>query len=328
MCCSSASARWESPTSSIPIDPTLRRRASGGSSNLLAKSANQTRPVTESSTLDPLLFPAVDIALARRLERAEAMANAASVDSRRDCQPSIGAEWTEVAGVYAMFDGPASPMTQTFGLGLFAPFLAAEFDRIEEFFESRGASSFHEVSSFAAPETLSLLSARGYSPIEASTVLVRPTSATSFADGGGGEIRVRTIESSELALWSRVSADGWRSDSPEIRAFLEDFGGVAARARGVTCFIAERSGEPIATAALNVQNGVALLAGAATIPSARRQGAQRELVRSRLAFAAAQGIALAMVVTQPGSASQRNAERQGFRPVYTRAKWQRPNAAR
>jgi hypothetical protein len=30
-----------------------------------------------------------------------------------------------------------------------------------------------------------------------------------------------------------------------------------------------------------------------------------------------------MVVTLPGTASQRNAERQGFRPVYTRAKWQR-----
>ncbi|HEY7185656.1 MAG TPA: hypothetical protein VH436_03865, partial [Vicinamibacterales bacterium] len=59
------------------------------------------------------------------------------------------------------------------------------------------------------------------------------------------------------------------------------------------------------------------------IPAARRQGAQRELLRARLAFAAAGGIELAMVVTQPGSASQRTAERQGFRPVYTRVKWQR-----
>jgi N-acetylglutamate synthase-like GNAT family acetyltransferase len=280
--------------------------------------------MTESSTLDPMLFPAVDIALAQRLERAEGMANAASVDSRHECQPKVGAEWTEVAGVYAMFDGPASPMTQTFGLGLFEPFLSTEFDQVEEFFERRGASTFHEVSSFAAPETLALLSARGYSPIEASSVLVRPTSATSWAEAN--EVAVRTIEASEVTNWSRVAADAWGSEAPELRAFIEEIGGVVARARGVTCFIAERDGQPIATAALNVQNGVALLAGAATIPSARRQGAQRELLRSRLAFAAAQGIALAMVVTQPGSASQRNAERQGFRPVYTRAKWQRPNA--
>lgn len=250
------------------------------------------------------------------------MANAACVDSRRECQPQVGAEWTEVGGVYAMFDGPASPITQTFGLGLFEPFLAAEFDRIEEFFEQRGAPTFHEVCSFVAPETFSLLGARGYSPIEASTVLIRPLSATSPAEAGG--ITVRSIDAAETALWSRVAADGWSSESPEIRPFLEEIGVVVARARGVTCFIAEREGEPIATAALNVHNGVALLAGAATIPSARRLGAQRELLRARLAFAAARGIELAMVVTQPGSASQRNAERQGFRPVYTRAKWQRP----
>jgi hypothetical protein len=47
------------------------------------------------------------------------------------------------------------------------------------------------------------------------------------------------------------------------------------------------------------------------------------LLRHRLAFAAHRGIELAMVVAQPGSASQRNAERQGFRPAYTRVKWRR-----
>jgi N-acetylglutamate synthase-like GNAT family acetyltransferase len=91
----------------------------------------------------------------------------------------------------------------------------------------------------------------------------------------------------------------------------------------MTCFVAERDGEVIAAGALNVANGIALLAGAATIPSARKQGAQRALLHARLRFAVERGVDLAMVVTQPGSASQRNAERQGFRPVYTRAKWQR-----
>jgi GNAT superfamily N-acetyltransferase len=314
------------------------------------------------------------------------MANAAMVDSRRELQPEIGAEWIEVAGVYAMFDGPASPLTQTFGIGLFEPFLVREFERVEEFFGSHGAPTFHEVSSFVAPDTLNLLSARGYSPIEASTVLVRLISATSLsktgstletgaidvgalqkasatpqadalsnahamsemseipeagaipgadvmANGGAisktgtisetGTISVRPIDAAEAAMWSRVAAHAWGSESSELGSFMETMGVVLARARGVTCFVAERNGEPIATAALNVCHGVALLGGAATIPTARKQGAQRELLRARLAFAAARGIDLAMVVTSPGGASQRNAERQGFRPVYTRAKWQR-----
>jgi hypothetical protein len=33
------------------------------------------------------------------------------------------------------------------------------------------------------------------------------------------------------------------------------------------------------------------------------------------------GCDLAMMVAQPGSASQRNAERKGFRIAYTRTKW-------
>lgn len=250
------------------------------------------------------------------------MANAATVDARRVVQPEVGAEWIELAGLYAMFDGPDSPLTQTFGLGLFEPFHAAEFGRVEAFFTERGAATAHEVCAFAAPETIGLLGARGYAPIEASTVLVRPTAVA--GTGESGPIFVRTIEADETDLWSRVSADAWCSELPELRPFIERLGAVLAHTRDVTLFVAERDGEPVATAALNVCNGVALLAGAATIPSARRGGAQRELLRARLELAAARGIHLAMIVAQPGSASQRNAERQGFRPMYTRAKWQRP----
>jgi hypothetical protein len=271
-------------------------------------------------------FPTVDRALARRLERAEAMANAASVDARRALQPEVGAQWIEVAGVYAMFDGPDSPLTQTFGLGLFESFLAPELDRVEAFFAERGAPTSHEVSSFAASETLGLLGARGYAPIEASTVLVRPTSATPD-DAGSRGITVRAIDETEAPLWCRIAGQGWGGESPELGAFVESIGAVMARARGVTCFLAELDREPVAAGALSITNGIALLTGAATIPAARRRGAQLALLHARLAFAAERGIGLAMVVTQPGSASQRNAVRRGFRPAYTRAKWQRAAGA-
>lgn len=92
-----------------------------------------------------------------------------------------------------------------------------------------------------------------------------------------------------------------------------------AHARNAHCFLAHLDGEPIAAAAVHRSGDVALLAGASTIPSARRRGAQQALLQARLAFAAARGIDLAMVVTQPASPSQRNAERQGFRPVCGRA---------
>jgi GNAT superfamily N-acetyltransferase len=285
-------------------------------------------------------YPTADLDLARRLERAEGMANAAFVEARRALQPDTGATWTEIAGVYAMFDSVSSPVTQTFGLGIFDPFRETEFAEIEAFFESRGATTAHEVCSFAASETLSLLSARAYSPIESSVVLVRPTTLPAQASNtrivvrSVGPVPMHHVQSSQLsasdwngvnendaALYSRIAVQGWSAEAPELVPFIEEMGSITTRARGTHCFLGELDGRPIAAAALTVHNGVALLAGACTIPEARRQGAQLALLNARLTFAAKLGVDLAMVVTAPGSASHRNAERQGFRPVYTRAKW-------
>jgi hypothetical protein len=76
---------------------------------------------------------------------------------------------------------------------------------------------------------------------------------------------------------------------------------------------------------MSICEGVALLAGASTVPEARKQGAQLALLDSRLSYAAENGCDLAMMCTLPGTASQRNAERQGFRIAYTRIKWQLVN---
>jgi hypothetical protein len=63
-------------------------------------------------------YPFADLALARRLERAEAKSNARFVELRAGLDPGRGACWIEVCGTYAMYDGPSSPVTQTFGLGI------------------------------------------------------------------------------------------------------------------------------------------------------------------------------------------------------------------
>jgi GNAT superfamily N-acetyltransferase len=70
-----------------------------------------------------------------------------------------------------------------------------------------------------------------------------------------------------------------------------------------------------------LSGGVALLAGASTVPEGRGKGAQHALLEARLRFAREHGCDLAVINTAPGSASQRNAERHGFRIAYTRIKW-------
>ena len=98
-------------------------------------------------------------------------------------------------------------------------------------------------------------------------------------------------------------------------------------APGSVLLIARSEGRIIGTATLNIHDGVALLAGASTLPEFRRRGAQSLLLRARLSYAHAAGCDIAMMAALPGSTSQMNAERQGFRIAYTRTKWQRANSA-
>ena len=220
-----------------------------------------------------------------------------------------------------MFDGVGSPLTQTFGLGL-EPMEDTALATIEAFFSTRGASTSHEVASSASDDVVRQLPARGYRAIEYSTVWSRATTALEVRPPSS--IVARRVEADEFEMWARVSAQGWSDAGAEMSALIEQFGRIMTQARGVACFVAELDAQPIATAALNLRADVALLAGASTVPSARGRGAQRALLDARLAYAAAQGIDLAMMVTQPEGASQRNAVRAGFQSLYGRTKWERP----
>src|ERR1700694_4540944 len=95
-----------------------------------------------------------DLALSRRLERAEGHACVQFAKARRRLFPDSGADWMECAGAYAVFDRIDSPVTQSFGLGIFEGLSAASLDVIERFFLDRGAQVNHEVSPLAGGAAL------------------------------------------------------------------------------------------------------------------------------------------------------------------------------
>ena len=104
--------------------------------------------------------------------------------------------------------------------------------------------------------------------------------------------------------------------------FMFEFGQISAKCAGGLPFLAQIERQPIAAGMLFIYDGVALLAGASTVPEGRRNGAQLALLDARLRYAAEQGCTLAMMGAAPGSQSQRNAEKNNFRIAYTRTKWQ------
>ena len=258
--------------------------------------------------------------LARRLERAEGHACAQFAEARRQLRPDSGAEWIECAGAFAVFDGVDSPITQSFGLGIFDELTPESLDIVESFFFDRGAHADHEVSPLAGVAALDLLCSRQYRPIEISSVLYRPVEVTDAAERS--DVAVRVVHREERDLWSDVSARGWAHDRPDVIDFLLDMAEISFAREDTVHFVAEAG----AAAALCIHEGVALFAGAATVPEMRRRGFQRALLQARMRYAFDHGCDLAMMVAEAGSNSQRNAEREGFRIAYTRAKWRLPRS--
>ncbi|MGE0042174.1 MAG: GNAT family N-acetyltransferase, partial [Vicinamibacterales bacterium] len=247
--------------------------------------------------------------------------NARFVEARARVDPSAAAAWIEVAGAYAMFDGVDSPLTQTFGLGLFGDTGDRELARLEAFFDGRGAAVHHEVSPLAGVELAARLARRGYVPEEFTTVLCRPLGGSPDGDTTpAGGVAVEPLPDGQAGLFGDVAARGW-AEFPEVAPFVADLSAVFAHHAAARCYLAVVDGVPAGTGVLTMHEGVAVLAGASTVPEARCRGAQRALLAARLADAAAAGCDLAMIATAPGSASQRNAERRGFRIAYTSAKW-------
>lgn len=264
-----------------------------------------------------------DLSLARSTERTEGSINASFVEARARLYPELSACAAEFDGTQALFDGPGSPMTQTFGLGLFEPLDETTLDRVERFFFERGADVYHEVSPLAGAAAFGLLGARGYRVVELTSVLVQSLAGERAEPTLPAGLRVRPAAETDADLWIQTSVTGW-GERKELSDHIRNIAQVAFRNARVTSFFVERDGRPIATGALGIHEKTALLAGASTIPEERGKGAQRALLEARLLEARRRGCEVAVMGAEPGSTSQRNAQRNGFQIAYTRVKWHRP----
>ncbi len=263
-----------------------------------------------------------DKELSQKLERTEGRSNADFVDTRARLDPACGAERVEVGGAYAMFDGAESPLTQTFGLGIFEDATSEHLDEIEAFFRKHQAPVFHEVSPMTDPSLMEMLSERGYRPTELTSVMYRELGVQSIdIKPRDPSLSTRIAHPDEVDLWAKTCADGWASVHEGLAEFMFNFGRIGAQCSGSFPYLAELDGKAISTGSLFIYDETCLLAGASTIPDGRKRGAQTALLEDRLRFATDKGCTLAVMGAAPGSQSQRNAQKNGFNIAYTRTKW-------
>jgi hypothetical protein len=266
----------------------------------------------------------LDLKLAHRLELAghpeplaapEAEKYSSTQDLTANARISIG-------GGIAEFRGLSSPVTQAEGLGLNGPVSDEEFERLEDFYRSRGSAVMMEVCPMADSSFVQALGKRGYRIIEFSNMLIREIDARENFPPYAPGITIRTAEPSEARLFaetvSRGFADHFEPTEELINTIQEFFWGP-----GMIPYFALIEGKAIGGGTLGIRQGIAGMFGTSTLPEFRKRGAQSALISARLEAGRAAGCDLAMSVTQPSSGSQHNLERQGFRVVYTRAKFTR-----
>ena len=265
-----------------------------------------------------------DLALARRLETTDALAGVEFARAWARLNSFAGDVFLPVAGGYAGFGGIDSPLTQAFGLGLNGPVTEADMAAMEEFFRAHGSAVNIETCPLADPSLPKLLNERGYHPIEYSNVFVRElTEADSRAwPDPTSKVRVRRAGQDEAESYSILVTKSF-FENVEIPQGLLDVFLSCFHAERAFFFLAEVDGVAAGGGMMSVHQRVASLGGAGTLPEFRNRGVQQALLLARLAAAAESGCDLAMVATGPGSGSQRNVERQGFRVVYTRVKFLR-----
>ncbi len=265
-----------------------------------------------------------DLALAQRVEGAWDFLSVENVRSQQKRAPESGAEVIAVGGGHAVFLGPGSPLSQVQNLGLHGPVGGDDLGRIERFFRDRGTVTQIEVASLADPSLLTALSTRGYLIAEQTHSLVCSLRSKSGREqpiqrsAAMGTVEISRVGPDELEHWADVVL-GCFFEAPESPPPLLREGAIAmSMVQGTTSWMARVGGRPAGGGLLMIHDGLALISGDGTLPSYRRRGVQTLLLQARLAHAAASGCKLATICTQPGSGSQRNAERQGFQVVYAR----------
>ncbi len=265
-----------------------------------------------------------DLDLARRVEAAWDSLGIENAKALKTLVPVSAADAVAVGGGHAVFMGVGSTLSQAQGLGLHGPVPVPEIALMEAFFRDRHTLTQIEVASLADQSLLSCLSHRGYMIAEQTHLLVASLATEGLRQTSvnqpesAGSVDVTEVESDQIAFWVDVVLACFFEEPAAPPSTLRDGAIAMAAVPGFSAWMARVDRQPAGGASLVIHDGLALFCGDGTLPSFRHRGVQTALLRARLAHALAAGCRLAVICTQPGSGSQRNAERQGFRVAYAR----------
>jgi GNAT superfamily N-acetyltransferase len=260
-----------------------------------------------------------DYQLAQRLERFAAADVRGFAAAAASLFPDSGARFIELGGGVAGFVGAGSPANGAIGLGFDGEVTPGQIATIERFFLDLGEEPIISVCPLAHPSLIAVLSMRGWTVGTFENVLVRALSPADMFDPptrGVGVYEARSDD--DLVLWATTAARGFAAPDEPTVADLRLATAATSRADGRFLF-GLVNGEYAGTGQIEIESDLGWLSADTTLPEFRRRGVQSTLQRARLEILRNDGCRMAVTESVPGSPSQRNMERLGFRVAYTRA---------
>lgn len=263
-----------------------------------------------------------DLALSNRLETANAVSNVKLANEYANAFPNSGTETLAIAGGYAIYLGDNSPMTQALGMGLEQPISTNEIEKIENFYFQKNSAVNIELSPYVDLALLELLAKREYHLTEVSNVLVKHLDKNNLAAPANSEIEIISVKEHNTEILANTLIKGFGVEG-KLADLLKKVWELGIKIPENLSFLAKIHNNFVGGGGMFIYEGIASFSGASTLPEFRKLGVQTKLLQHRLSLAATLGCDLAMISTLPGTTSQHNAEKQGFRIVYTRIKLMR-----
>jgi len=175
---------------------------------------------------------------------------------------------------------------------------------------------------YSSPTLLTRLNSRGFHPSEFQTNLWGDPTRTDPGSVPG--VSVREVRPKEISFFARLYERAYHGERAPKRLSRFRMDSIKARYAHTDWrfYLTLVEGVPAGGGALHIADGVASLAGGATMFTLRGRGCQLALLNKRLLDAAEAGCTLVVSRCAVGSVSQRNMERAGLQTAYTKSIWE------
>ncbi len=239
----------------------------------------------------------------------------------RPKHPEWGTAWEEFLGGHLVFVARNSLVGRAHGLGFAGKVTPWDIEHVEKFYFERQSDAQVDVSPYADPSLFQALNERGFQVEEFNQTLARWIGPASMppepvAPPPAG-IEIRGVKPGEARTWSALLARVFFAEqAPQFESFFLPW----AAPEHALSLAAFADGRMVACAGglIVAEHKMAGFFGAATLAEFRGRGIQQAFMQERLRIAQRAGCDLAVTLTMPGTTSQRNVERSGFRTAYTK----------